>query len=170
MHHGAVSVRVAAERDAPILAGLHRSVALHAYADIFPADAPPPELAQLITDWTARIGPERPPEQACFVAHAHEAIVGVVCAGPAPDSPSTGHLSRLYVEQTQWGRGIGRLLHDHAIAHLRAHEFASATLWVLEKNHRARRWYERLGWRLTGARVTTYAPAGIDDVGYERSL
>jgi ribosomal protein S18 acetylase RimI-like enzyme len=45
-----------------------------------------------------------------------------------------------------------------------------ATLWVLEANSYARKWYERLGWKLSGKRKTTYAPAGIDDVQYRLAL
>lgn len=37
----------------------------------------------------------------------------------------------------------------------------TATLWVLEGNHRARSWYKRLGWRGNGARKTVYLPAEI---------
>lgn len=88
-------------------------------------------------------------EQGCFVAAAQSAIVGVVIAGPGPHDPSKGHLSRLYVDPRHWGKGVGRLLHDHAIAHLREHDFRSATLWVLEANAHARRFYEQLGWRPT---------------------
>src|SRR5439155_21868067 len=146
-------------------ATLHRLTALYAYAGIFPPDAPQPELAQLVDDWTARIGPDCPATQACFVAVA-DAIVGVVVAGPSPRDASCGHLARLYVDPAHWREGIGRQLYDHAIAHLRAHGFRSATLWLLEANTDVRRWYERLGWRPTGDRVTTYAPAGLDHVGY----
>jgi len=170
VHDESVSVRCADERDAVVLAELHRSTALYAYAEIFPPDAPPPELAPLIDDWIARIGPSRPSEQACFVAADRDEIVGVVIAGPAPSERSVGHLSRLYVDPGHWSRGIGRLLHDNAIAHLREHNFRSGTLWVLEANVRARRFYEQLGWRPTGGRLTTYAPGGIDDVGYQRLL
>jgi ribosomal protein S18 acetylase RimI-like enzyme len=165
-----VRVRIADERDASVLAELHRSTAMYAYADIFPPDAPPPEFAELRDDWKSRIGPGRPAAQACFVAAMHSAILGVVIAGPAPGDPSDGHLSRLYVDPTHWGQGIGRLLHHYAIAHLRKHRFRSATLWVLEANAHARRWYEQLGWRPTGNRLTTYAPGGVDDVEYRRSL
>jgi ribosomal protein S18 acetylase RimI-like enzyme len=61
-------------------------------------------------------------------------------------------------------------LHDRALEHLRAQGFREATLWVLERNNRARGWYERIGWRSTGARVAVYAPGGVDDVGYEIEL
>src|SRR4051794_16007378 len=145
----AVSVRVADDRDVDVVAALHLSTALHAYADIFPPDAPPPALAALIDDWNARIGACRPARQAGFVAVEREVIVGVIAAGPAPRDPSDGHLSRLYVEPARWGNGIGRVLHDHAVAHLRGHRFRRATLWVLEANADARRFYERLGWTQT---------------------
>lgn len=91
-------------------------------------------------------------------------------AGPDPDRPELGHLSRLYVAPSHWGRGIGRLLYERAIDHIRDAGYRDITLWVLEANDRARRWYERLGWWMTSARKPVYAPAGIDDVGYRIGL
>jgi ribosomal protein S18 acetylase RimI-like enzyme len=52
------------------------------------------------------------------------------------------------------------------MAHLRETGYDTATLWVLERNTRARRWYKRLGWEHTGERSPVYPPAGIYDVGY----
>ncbi len=156
--------------DVPAVARLHRYTALVAFADIFPADAPPPDPARLIDEWTTRI--EAPPSegQACFVAQDGSEIVGVIVAGRGPRDATYGHLSRLYVDPPRWGTGIGRTLYECGMTHLRAQNLRTATLWVLEANVHARAWYERLGWRLTTDRLTTYAPAGIDDVGYERSL
>ena len=94
----------------------------------------------------------------------------VVMAGPDPDDPTIGHLARLYVAPERWAEGIGRQLYAAAVASLVDAGFPAATLWVLERNTRARTWYERLGWRLTGDRKPTYAPAGIDDVGYRIDL
>jgi len=96
--------------------------------------------------------------------------IGVVISGPDPQHPARGHLSRLYVDPSYWRRRIGTMLHNDAIDHLRRQRFAVATLWVLERNLHARNWYEHLGWRPTGHRVTTYAPARIDDISYERLL
>lgn len=75
----------------------------------------------------------------------------------------------LYVDPEQWGHGIGTALYAAAMADLAARS-TEATLWVLEHNVRARGWYERLGWRLTPPRETTYAPAGVDDVQYRIAL
>ena len=49
--------------------------------------------------------------------------------------------------------------------------FAEATLWVLDTNERARRFYEAGGWRLDGAdKVDTIGGVGIREVRYRRPL
>ncbi len=96
--------------------------------------------------------------------------MGVVLAGPDQIEPSVGHMARLYVAPDRWGRGIGSALYWAAIGFLREAAFAEATLWVLERNERARSWYEHLGWRPSGERKTVYAPAGVEDLRYRLVL
>ena len=96
--------------------------------------------------------------------------VGVVLAGADPSEASLGHVARMYVAPECWGQGIGRLLHGAAIDHLRAVGYDEAALWVLERNQRARSWYERLGWMATGERKPVFRPAGIDELRYRRVL
>jgi ribosomal protein S18 acetylase RimI-like enzyme len=151
-----VAIRVADPDDTESLARLHLRVAVHAYRDIFPPDAPQPELVHVVALWTKRI------DECAFVAEIDGAIVGGVAAGE-------GELSGLYVDTEQWGSGIGTQLHDRVLLHLREHGHRVATLWVLERNVRARQWYERLGWCANGGRITTYAP-GVDELSYERPL
>ena len=80
-------------------------------------------------------------------------------------------LAALYVEPARWGTGVARALHDAALAHLRACGVAEARLWVLEGNARARRFYERGGWRLgDGSRRLGFAEAELDLVPYHRAL
>lgn len=55
-----------------------------------------------------------------------------------------GELVRLFVEPAFQGRGIGARLLEYAVTVLHAER-----LWVLEKNPRAIRFYERHGFRLT---------------------
>lgn len=163
-------LRPARLSDAVSVAGLHVRTALHAFADIFPPDAPRPTVEVLTARWSNWIGPECPPKQGVWVVEEGDRLVGVAIAGPDPDDASFGHFSRLYVDPDHWGRGIGRRLHDQAILHLRQQAYRTATLWVLEGNVRTRSWYERLGWRLSGTRKASYPPAGIDDLGYQLTL
>ena len=152
------------------MARLHLRTAIAGYGHIFPPEAPPPTYEEVLAQWEQWLGPDRATGRRGFVADNGKRLVGVVLAGPDPIEEDAGHVARLYVDPDQWGRGTGTLLYDAAIAHLVARGFREATLWVLEANDRARSWYERLGWRPTGERKATYAPAGIDDLRYRVTL
>ena len=78
-----------------------------------------------------------------------DVVVGFasVCASRDRDAAtSTGEVPAIYARQRVWGRGWGRALMDAAISRLREAGYADATLWVLDTNHRARRFYQRGGW------------------------
>lgn len=166
-----VVVRLADRCLAPVLAELHLGTAIAGYGHIFPKDAPPPTLEETRAQWEHWLGPDWELGRRAFVAEDPDgSIVGLVLAGPDPADGDLGHLSRLYVAPPRWGHGIGGQLYRAAIDHLLSAGFSEATLWVLEHNERARSWYERLGWRCTDERKTTYAPAGIDDVRYRIAL
>ena len=73
-------------------------------------------------------------------------------------------LHGLYVVPEEWGSGVAVALHDAAVAAMP--DCPELRLWTLEANHRARRFYERRGWRLNGeTRVVPYPPNPLD-VGY----
>ena len=58
-----------------------------------------------------------------------------------------GEIKKLFVESVLQGQGIGARLLEYAVAHMGA-----KTLWALEKNTGAIRFYQRHGFRLTGER------------------
>jgi GNAT superfamily N-acetyltransferase len=79
-------------------------------------------------------------------------------------------LNGLYVRPEAWGTGVAAELHDRALEALRRAGVERARLWVLEENHRARRFYERRGWAPDGtSRVVEYPPHPLD-VGYALEL
>jgi GNAT superfamily N-acetyltransferase len=79
-------------------------------------------------------------------------------------------LEALYLRPGAWGTRLAVVLHDLAVAELRARGIGEARLWVLERNARARRFYERLGWRADGtSRVVEFPPNPID-LGYTLKL
>jgi GNAT superfamily N-acetyltransferase len=127
-----LSVRLASTADLDAIVALNHAAATAAYAPIF-GDAPYPEdgvrrrYARLLAD----------PEVRVFIADG---------AGYAAARP--GHVEALYVVPEAWGSGAADTLYGHAA------EIAGvpATLWVLEENVRARRFWERRGWRPTGER------------------
>lgn len=79
-------------------------------------------------------------------------------------------LESMYVRPAAWGTGAADELHAAALAELRARGVDRARLWVLEQNGRARRFYERHGWRADGtSRVVEFPPHPID-LGYTLDL
>jgi GNAT superfamily N-acetyltransferase len=81
-----------------------------------------------------------------------------------------GWLQKLYVRPSAWGTGVAGELHDGALDELRELGGEEAQLWTLEHNDRARRFYEKRGWKLNGrTRVVPFPPYPID-VGYSVDL
>ena len=62
-----------------------------------------------------------------------------------------GRIHSLYVGPDALGQGIGHTLMSHTLSTFAAWGCEHATLWVLEGNSRAISFYERQGWRCTGA-------------------
>jgi GNAT superfamily N-acetyltransferase len=80
-------------------------------------------------------------------------VAGFVLFGPTRDedgSPDTGEVYAIYLIQDAAGSGLGRRLLALATDRLRSVGFNEATLWVVTQNQRARRFYERAGWRADG--------------------
>ena len=74
------------------------------------------------------------------------------CAERAvPGGTIVGRLHALYIDPDTLGQGIGHTLMNHALSTFAAWGCERATLWVLEGNSRAISFYERQGWRCTGA-------------------
>ena len=113
------------------------------------------------------------------------ALVGYASYGPerdvdgtpgpfpgGPDSPETsvGELYALYVAPAWWSTGTGRALMDRVLAEVRAEGYRRIVLWVLTENVRARRFYERCGFRLSGATHVLHGLGGVPEVCYELAL
>ena len=62
-----------------------------------------------------------------------------------------GRLHSLYIDPDALGQSIGHTLMNHALSTFAAWGCEHANLWVLEGNSRAISFYERQGWRRTGA-------------------
>jgi GNAT superfamily N-acetyltransferase len=133
---------------------------------------PPHDLDAMPIDetrWAHRIM-EPPPGWGIYVAEEGDQIIGFASIGPSRDQQGVGELYAIYVEPDAWSTGAGRALIERAEEGLRA-TWADATLWVLEDNPRARRFYERAGWELDGLRkVETFLGAEVPEVRYRKRL
>lgn len=75
---------------------------------------------------------------------------------------------RIYLRPGYIGMGLGTALMDWGLAELRKKGYKQAILWVLEDNHRARKFYERHGFAFDG---NVRDPGdGIRELRYSRAL
>lgn len=83
-----------------------------------------------------------------FVAVEGDAVIGFVSFGPCRDeaAPSDrGEVWAIYVAPNAWSTGVGQALWRAASERLRTLGFRSVSLWVIEGNERARRFYSAAG-------------------------
>jgi GNAT superfamily N-acetyltransferase len=155
-------LRAAGPTDAPTLAAIRVASWRAGYAGIVPDDV----LAALDVDhesarWEVilRDGPDR--GQHVEFVEDRGRVVGYAAIGPyrshdvdpdrpAEDDPPAGELMAFYLHPLAWGSGAADPLLDRAESILAAHGHAEPVLWVFEDNARARRFYERHGWRSDG--------------------
>lgn len=153
-----IEIRPITEDDYEAVAVVHVRTWQVAYAGIVPAD----HLAAM--DVAANAERRRtmpaPPGARTLVATDDGQVVGFVAFGPSYEGDG-GQLYAIYVLPSSWRRGAGRLLFDAAKDGLAAAGFRDMRLWVLEENHPARRFYERMGMTPDGAR-DHYVPNGTD--------
>ena len=146
-------MREATRDEAGTLAAIQAEASLAALADIFPPELYPFPHDAVLERWREALADA---ETRVLVAEAAGAPVGMAAIRP-------GWLDGLYVLPARWGTGAAGLLHDHVLA---VHGPGALRLWVLERNVRARRFYERRGWSENGeTRVVPFPPHPLD-VGY----
>lgn len=110
-------------------------------------------------------------ESAVWIARRQGNVIGFVATGPDAAEETAAVTHAIYLEPAVVGTGVGRALFGHAIEDLRARGFASALLWVLESNARARRFYEKAGWLLDGtSRPEPMGGCELQSVRYRMTL
>jgi ribosomal protein S18 acetylase RimI-like enzyme len=117
-------------------------------------------------------------------ADAAPGIVGYASFGPERDVLDTSwphprttagaegrvaELYALYVRPAWWSTGTGRALMDQVLTRLSGAGYRHITLWVLEDNARARRFYEQAGFAPDDARHLL-GDFGVTEVRYRRGL
>jgi GNAT superfamily N-acetyltransferase len=160
-----IGIRAAEVSDACAIAAVHVASWQVAYRDLLPEGV----LAGLSVAgreqmWSGILG-EPLPRSAVYVAARSGAVVGFASIGASRDVDAVGdvgELSALYLQPGNWRRGIGSRLHAAVVAGLCDLGFSTATLWVLEGNDRALRFYEQTGWVEDGQFKVDRGPGGVE--------
>ncbi|MEV7802702.1 GNAT family N-acetyltransferase [Microbispora sp. NPDC088329] len=149
-------IRRAEPADAEAIAAVHVRSWQAAYPGLMPQaylDRLTP--AMRLPVWERLLGESSPRRTEVLVAETDGAVAGFASLGPGRDEDvdpaSVGEVSAIYLMPEVWGAGIGGRLMAAALHSLAAAGYEQAILWVVDGNSRARRFYERGGWRPDGA-------------------
>jgi GNAT superfamily N-acetyltransferase len=158
-----LTVRAARVEEARGIADVHVRTWQAAYRHAFPAEV----LDALSVDereagWRERLDAG----MRVWVAAESAAIVGFAAAGAWRTEEDTAELYAIYVLPEHWGTGVAHDLMTAALGWFRAEQYTTAMLWVLTDNPRARRFYEREGWRFDGTRTDVLRGVEVEEARY----
>jgi len=93
----------------------------------------------------------------CVIAFEGDDPAGHVTVRPEQDGGGAevfgmARLTHLFLREPYWGSGLAGQLHTLAVDGMHERGFGSACLWTPIDQQRARAFYERRGWKATGAR------------------
>ena len=166
------SLRIARVDDKSEVAGVHVRSWQVAYRGLLPNEF----LDQLRPeDRAARytFGSDDPNQRTTFVALNDGVVCGFATMGISRDSdiPDAGEIYAIYVDPGHWGAGAGRLLMGKARSKLYEMGFFVASLWVLDGNVRAQKFYSIDGWSPDGTcRQEDVWGVTTNEIRYRRSL
>lgn len=166
-----MTIRRATSADAGTVGRIHVESWNVAYRGIMPDDViTRTDLAYRTAFWAVRIADEEWP---VYLIEEQGEAVAFCQMIPTKDSDDdaarVGHITSLHVLPQLRGRGYGRMLIDHVCAEFERRGFAEVTLWVLEENRDARRFYEKHGFVLDGI-TRKYPRTNVPEVRYRIRL
>jgi GNAT superfamily N-acetyltransferase len=156
-HPGPVTeIRVAQVGDAEAIARVHVAGWQRAYRGLLPDEfLDALSWEQRFPGWVDRLDPAPTGPGGTLVAGDGGAVIGFASIGPARDTdrarPGHWELYAIYLDPARWGRGDGSQLLAAASATIPS-GVRDVSLWVLDGNSRARRFYERHGFAADGTR------------------
>jgi GNAT superfamily N-acetyltransferase len=170
-----VTIRAAVVDDARAIAQIHVDGWRAAYRGQMP-DALLDGLSvdKRTDDRRKDIATPRSPEHRTWVAESDGRIVAFALTGPTRDenaAAGVAELFALYADPARWGTGAGRALLAHVVSDLRGRGLAAVTLWVLDTNARARRFYEIAGFVADGGEKSeTFGGSTLRELRYLLAL
>jgi ribosomal protein S18 acetylase RimI-like enzyme len=160
--------------DARGIAKVHVRSWQAAYAGIVPdEDLARLSLGQREQFWTGILSKD---ERATLVLVDGHLVAGWSSFGPARDEDCDPtlftELYGIYLLPEYWSTGCGKQLYRATETRIRRNSIENLVLWVFEKNTRARRFYEAIGYRLENGKQKEMHFVGTTavQVGYRKPL
>lgn len=159
-------IRAAVLADAAKCADIHMRSWVLAYKDSVPEDIIDSHNARRPAMWKELLANNT---DVHYVALLDDTIIGIITINPSYDTdlPKTVYeLSGLYLDPDFVGKGFGRLIMDWIKNEISSRGYKAISLWVLDRNFRARAFYDKCGFKPDGKSKES----GIGDTLKERYI
>lgn len=168
MTSGDITIRAATPDDFARVAEMHYAVWRRSWAGIL--IEPLLDILGPARRWVTDVYPQNinRPGWAMWIAESADGTVGVTIFGPDEDEPAAIQIDALYIADDLQRHGLGGRLLGTVLA---AHPSGEVILWCAEQNAKARRFYEKNGFRADG-RTLDWEPlpgVRVPHVGYRLS-
>ena len=178
-----VPIRPASAADGPTIARIRAATWRAAYPGLIPeqtlAEQTAPAAVEAEGEWRSAHsmdgvlvaeGADGDDGLIGFAVFGPERDEGYQVGQPQPEPPDhgRGEVYAIYVLPGHWNAGAGRALMNAVLALAAGQDYNDVSLWVLEANARARRFYEKIGFRLTGESGVLGGLRGLTQVRYRR--
>jgi ribosomal protein S18 acetylase RimI-like enzyme len=150
-----VVVRFATVEDVWGVAAAHHAAAVATYKGIMPKHFLQSLSVEKDAERMLAGGFPRYPEEKGFSFVAEDAkkkILGYIQGGPCREAEEEGEIYAIYLHPSSFGTGVASALWEAGTSELSRRGFDTYKVWVIEENPRARRFYEKLGGKLSAAR------------------
>ncbi|HVA54375.1 MAG TPA: GNAT family N-acetyltransferase [Gammaproteobacteria bacterium] len=145
-------LRLAVEADAKALAQVHIKSWREIYRDVFPVHVLEKlDVAMHAEHWRSVIATV---PANIVVCESDRVVIGFLSLGTSNDYDScgtAGEITTIYLDPQHWRRGYGAALMSWALSQAENRGWQRINLWSLQENHRARAFYESVGFRFDGA-------------------
>ena len=110
-----------------------------------------------------------------YIAFEGDKALGLISFGqlrtPPPGTSKirplySSEIFAIYVHPDYIDKGIGKKLLQHAVLNLSDQKHQSLCLWVLEKNKRARGFYDKMGGQRIGKKMVEFGPTKAKELCY----
>jgi RimJ/RimL family protein N-acetyltransferase len=172
-----VEVRLACIDDAARIAEIHVLGWQGGYRGLMPQDyLDGLDPAQRLSRWIQSLRDADSSRGGCLVVADDDGMLaGFANVEQSRDDDAepdkVGEVMAIYLVPDSWGKGLGRELMAAALTHLARLGYDEVTLWVLDTNARARRFYEAAGFRPDGAiKLDDSRGFPLREARYRRSL
>lgn len=150
MSEPVIRIRPAVQADARAIGEAHGSAWDAGYGHVFEQPFLKGAADSRRLAWLDAIDPLLIAPNFVLVAELDGLVLAYAHGAPAGDGAPVGEIHGFYSHPAAWGSGAASLLMTEACSIL-ATTWSEVVVWTMREAHRARSFYEKAGFRLTGA-------------------